>query len=68
MTTILCRFNELPCSEWTDHLKEVKGQFDVAEMYQYHWHFEIMPKLSKAAGFKWDSGFYFNPSPGRCRD
>ena len=29
----------------------------------YHWHFEIMPKLAKVAGFEWGSGFYINPTP-----
>ena len=29
----------------------------------YHWHFEIMPKLTKIAGFEWGSGFYINPTP-----
>ena len=27
----------------------------------YHWHFEIMPKLTTIAGFEWGSGFYINP-------
>lgn len=27
----------------------------------YHWHIEIMPKLSKVAGFEWGTGFYINP-------
>lgn len=27
----------------------------------YHWHFEIMPKLTTMAGFEWGSGFYINP-------
>lgn len=26
----------------------------------YHWHFEIIPKLTKVAGFEWGSGFYIN--------
>jgi len=26
----------------------------------YHWHIEIMPKLSQAAGFEWGTGFYIN--------
>jgi len=26
----------------------------------YHWHIEIMPKLSRAAGFEWGTGFYIN--------
>ncbi len=29
----------------------------------YHWHFEIMPKLTSIAGFEWGSGFYINPLP-----
>jgi len=29
----------------------------------YHWHFEIVPKLVKIAGFEWGSGFYINPTP-----
>lgn len=29
----------------------------------YHWHFEIMPKLTTIAGFEWGSGFYINPVP-----
>ncbi len=29
----------------------------------YHWHFEIMPKLTRVAGFEWGTGFYINPTP-----
>ena len=29
----------------------------------YHWHIEIMPKLTNMAGFEWGSGFYINPTP-----
>jgi len=29
----------------------------------YHWHVEIMPKLTKLAGFEWGTGFYINPTP-----
>ena len=29
----------------------------------YHWHFEIVPKLTSIAGFEWGSGFYINPMP-----
>ncbi len=28
----------------------------------YHWHIEIIPKLTKIAGFEWGSGFYINPT------
>jgi len=29
----------------------------------YHWHFEIIPRLTKVAGFEWGTGFYLNPTP-----
>lgn len=29
----------------------------------FHWHFEIVPKLTSIAGFEWGSGFYINPMP-----
>ena len=29
----------------------------------YHWHIEIIPKLTKVAGFEWGTGFYINPTP-----
>lgn len=32
-------------------------------MPEYHWHIEIIPKLSRIAGFEWGSGFYINPVP-----
>ncbi|RKX27799.1 MAG: galactose-1-phosphate uridylyltransferase [Candidatus Zixiibacteriota bacterium] len=28
----------------------------------YHWHIEIIPKLTTVAGFEWGSGFYINPT------
>ncbi len=27
----------------------------------YHWHLEIMPQLTRTAGFEWGSGFHINP-------
>jgi len=32
-------------------------------MKHYHWHFEIVPKLTSIAGFEWGTGFYINPMP-----
>jgi UDPglucose--hexose-1-phosphate uridylyltransferase len=29
----------------------------------FHWHLEIMPKLTRIAGFEWGSGFHINPTP-----
>jgi UDPglucose--hexose-1-phosphate uridylyltransferase len=31
--------------------------------HHYHWHIELMPKLTKVAGFEWGTGFYINPTP-----
>jgi UDPglucose--hexose-1-phosphate uridylyltransferase len=28
----------------------------------YHWHVEIIPKLTRTAGFEWGTGFYINPT------
>lgn len=33
------------------------------ELEFYHWHIQILPKLTKSAGFEWGTGFYINPSP-----
>lgn len=30
---------------------------------QYHWHLEIVPRLTKIAGFEWGTGYYINPTP-----
>jgi len=29
--------------------------------HAYHWHIEVMPRLTQVAGFEWGSGFYINP-------
>lgn len=29
----------------------------------YHWHLEIMPRLTRVAGFEWGTGFYICPLP-----
>jgi UDPglucose--hexose-1-phosphate uridylyltransferase len=34
-----------------------------APLPHYHWHLEIIPKLTKVAGFEWGTGFYINPTP-----
>jgi UDPglucose--hexose-1-phosphate uridylyltransferase len=31
--------------------------------FDYHWHIEILPRLTRVAGFEWGSGFYINPTP-----
>ena len=29
----------------------------------YHWHIELIPKLTNVAGFEWGTGFYLHPTP-----
>jgi UDPglucose--hexose-1-phosphate uridylyltransferase len=29
----------------------------------FHWHLEIIPKLTRVAGSEWGSGFFINPAP-----
>ena len=62
------RFSPSPCAAWTKRsavprynfmlhsspLHEKTGDF-------YHWHLEIIPKLTQVAGFEWGTGFYINP-------
>lgn len=31
--------------------------------YDFHWHIELVPRLTKIAGFEWGTGFYMNPTP-----
>ncbi len=28
----------------------------------FHWHIEILPRLTRVAGFEWGTGFYINPT------
>ncbi len=30
---------------------------------EYHWHIEIIPRLTTPAGFEWGTDFYINPTP-----
>jgi len=34
--------------------------YDAKVNHFYHWHIEIIPRLSTVAGFEWGSGFYIN--------
>ena len=33
------------------------------ELESFHWHLEVIPKLTRVAGFEWGSGFFINPVP-----
>lgn len=42
--------------------RKKKGYWETIE-HDYHWHVEIMPRLTQIAGFEWGSGFYINSVP-----
>lgn len=31
------------------------------QLDHFHWHLEVIPKLTRVAGFEWGSGFFINP-------
>ena len=35
--------------------------FDRDFLGEYHWHLELIPRLTKVAGFEWGTGCYINP-------
>jgi UDPglucose--hexose-1-phosphate uridylyltransferase len=37
--------------------------FDTPTPDHYHWHIEIIPRLTKVAGFEWGTGCFINPLP-----
>ena len=41
--------------------RKEKGYWETIEQ-DFHWHLEIMPRLTQVAGFEWGSGFYINPT------
>jgi len=38
------------------------GTMKETDSPSYHWHLEIIPRLTRVAGFEWGSGFYINPT------
>jgi UDPglucose--hexose-1-phosphate uridylyltransferase len=59
---VLARFDGLldrPAYNYIIH----SAPFDTPALGHYHWHIEILPRLTKIAGFEWGSGFSINPTP-----
>ena len=40
----------------------VREEFPLLDAF-YCWHVEMFPRLTKAAGFEWGTGYYINPTP-----
>ncbi|MSR30793.1 MAG: galactose-1-phosphate uridylyltransferase [Gemmataceae bacterium] len=39
------------------------GPLNSPHLPHYHWHIEIIPRLTRTAGFEWGTGFYINHVP-----
>ena len=37
--------------------------FETQQLPHFHWHIEVIPRLTRVAGFEWGTGFYINPTP-----
>ena len=61
MKTVLKKLDialQIPPYNFVLHTAPVQSNHSDA----YHWHIELMPKLTKIAGFEWGTGFYINPT------
>jgi UDPglucose--hexose-1-phosphate uridylyltransferase len=45
---------------WWLHTSPLIHPFDRSRYDHYHWHIEIMPRLTKMAGFEWGTGWTIN--------
>jgi UDPglucose--hexose-1-phosphate uridylyltransferase len=45
----------------TAPFRRQKGSYWKSIDFDYHWHIEIMPRLTRVAGFEWGTGFYICP-------
>jgi UDPglucose--hexose-1-phosphate uridylyltransferase len=62
MRTLLRRIDkvlEKPSFNFVIHTAPVQD----GALEHFHWHIEIIPRLTKIAGFEWCTGFYINPTP-----
>lgn len=60
LKSILSRFKELlddPPFNFVIHT----APFTEEDTPYYHWHIELIPRLTRVAGFEWGTGFYINP-------
>ncbi len=60
--TILRKIDKMlehPPYNWMVHSAPVQE----TAIPHFHWHIEIIPRLTRVAGFEWGSGFYINPTP-----
>lgn len=61
MKAVLSKLNEALANPDYNYILH-NGPHKNHDKDSFHWHIEIMPKLTKVAGFEWGSGFYINPT------
>jgi UDPglucose--hexose-1-phosphate uridylyltransferase len=44
------------------HPRHGKPEYWGSIEYDYHWHIELVPRVTQIAGFEWGTGFYINPT------
>lgn len=60
LKSILERFKTILCDPPFNFMIHT-APFSDEEMPHYHWHIELIPRLTRVAGFEWGTGFYINP-------
>jgi len=62
LSTVLKRYDKVLNSPPYNYMIHTTPFGDGATPH-YHWHMEVIPRLTKMAGFEWGTGFYINPTP-----
>lgn len=55
-------FNFILHNAPSSHYRPGKPGYWESLPYDYHWHIELVPRLTKPAGFEWGTGFHINPT------
>lgn len=63
MTRLLVRKMEKVLEQPAYNLMVHTAPVQEPAMRHFHWHIEVIPRLTKVAGFEWGTGFYINPTP-----
>lgn len=62
MSRLFRRMTDLLADPSYNYLLHVSPQY-APNLRFYHWHIEIIPRLTEVAGFEWGAGIYINPTP-----
>lgn len=61
MKNILQRMNKILVNPPYNFILH-NSPLNLSNLPYYHWHIEIIPKLTRVAGFEWGTGFHINPT------